>query len=105
MYNLLPQFLTLKESVIHGLGCFARESIPSQFIIGVTHVYLDHKVIRTPLGGFINHAVLSNCVLEDGYLNQDDEIINMYKCKRIMTTRLINPGEELTLTYKMYDPT
>lgn len=104
MYSPLPDYLIIGDSKIHGQGVFAIDSIPKDTSIGVTHVYIDHKIIRTPLGGFVNHDVQSNCVLEEGFLEQNDEIINIYKCKNLKATRLIHPGEEITLTYKMYDP-
>ena len=63
------------------------------------------KIIRTPLGGFVNHDEQANCILEEGFLEQNDEIINIYRCKNLKASRLIHPGEEITLQYKMYDPT
>ena len=38
-------------------------------------------------------------------LEQTDEVIDIYECKYLWTSRKINAGEELTLTYQMYDPT
>ena len=59
MYRPLPKELTIKNSVIEGLGLFATEDIKKNSYIGVTHIrdeQFDNKYIRTPLGGFYNHS-------------------------------------------------
>tara|TARA_B100000686_G_scaffold201801_1_gene208727 strand:- start:922 stop:1362 length:441 start_codon:yes stop_codon:yes gene_type:complete len=59
MYRPLPKQLTIKNSVIEGLGLFATEDIKKNSYIGVTHIrdeQFDNKYIRTPLGGFYNHS-------------------------------------------------
>ena len=77
-YNPLPEYLTIGPSNIHGAG------IPN----------FQHNYIRTPLGGFINHSENSNCELVD------DENTDY---KKLKTSRKIEQGEELTLTYGLYD--
>ena len=48
---------------------------------------------KPPLGGFINHSESSNC---DIY----NDIGNLY----LKTIKDIKKGEELTLTYTLYNP-
>ena len=59
MYRPLPKELTIKNSVIEGLGLFATTNIKANTFIGVTHIrdeQFENKYIRTPLGGFYNHS-------------------------------------------------
>ena len=63
-YRPLPKYLTIQPSKIEGLGLFTIRAIRDiETSIGVTHVFMDEKgqVIRTPLGGFINHSDNPNC--------------------------------------------
>lgn len=95
-YRPLPNCLTIQKSSIHGLGLFAIESISANTNLGVSHVHhIDYEddYIRTPLGGFINHSESSNC---DIY----NDIGNLY----LKTIKDIKKGEELTLTYTLYNP-
>jgi len=93
-YRPLPDSLTIKNSDIEGLGLFAKEFIPANTRLGISHVYSDnfeHGYIRTPLGGFVNHSEESNCrtVLEKDF-------------KYLETKVDIKEGEELTLKYTWY---
>ena len=56
MYKPLPESVTIKQSGINGLGLFAAQEIKQGTNLGITHIKVDDKIIRTPLGGFINHA-------------------------------------------------
>ena len=59
MYKPLPENVTIKNSSIHGLGLYAKERIPGEFNLGVTHIKdtrFENDFIRTPLGGFFNHS-------------------------------------------------
>lgn len=98
-YRPLPEFLTIKESPIHGLGVFAVSNIAPGVNLGLSHIFLadaelpEHRVIRTPLGGFINHSSDPNCV----------KLINSTNDRwEIYTARAIDPGEELTIEYSLY---
>ena len=65
MYKPLPKQLTVKNSVIEGLGLFATEVIKKYSFIGVTHIrdeQFENKYIRTPLGGFYNHSNQPNVI-------------------------------------------
>ena len=96
-YSPLPEYLAIGPSDIHGAGILAKEDIPGEVVIGITHVYdpnFQHDWIRTPLGGFINHSESPNCELVE---DDNDEY------KRLKTLKKINEGEELALKYSLYD--
>lgn len=60
----LPDFLTIKESKIEGLGVFATRNLPKGFDLGISHIFDERfpdGYIRLPLGGFINHHEIPNC--------------------------------------------
>jgi len=94
-YRPLPDYLTIKDSSINGLGLFATEKIEAHSLIGVTHHANKHSengFIRTPLGGFGNHSDNPNCFK----LLMDSETW------WIGASRDIEPGEELTWSYTLY---
>ena len=62
MYKPLPSNLTIHDSAIHDSGIFAKENIPEQTDLGMTHVELGKLILRTPLGGFLNHSDNPNCI-------------------------------------------
>ena len=98
-YKPLPDYLAIGPSDIHGAGIIAQDDIPKDIEIGISHIYdpeFQHDYIRTPLGGFINHKEEPNCELVD----KDED----YHYKVIRTLCKIEAGKELTLKYKMYDP-
>jgi len=97
-YKPLPDYLSIGPSDIHGAGIIAKDDIPADIEIGISHVYdpnFQHDYIRTPLGGFMNHSEIPNCELID-----DDENTDY---KKIRTIKKIEAGKELTLKYSMYD--
>ena len=96
MYKPLPDSLTIKTSKVNGLGLFAKEGIAQGTNLGTTHTKLNGDILRTPLGGFINHANEANCVKVE--LKEDK-----YKRWSLVTLRNINEGEELTLQYTFYN--
>ena len=104
MYKPLPDSLTIKPSKVNGLGLFAKEIIPQATNLGMPHVKIGEKILRTPLGGFINHANDSNCVkVELSMTNHDDSTVKFdYKKWNLVTIEDIKQGEELTLTYTFY---
>ena len=100
IYKPLPEYLSIGPSDIHGAGIIAKEDIPADIDMGITHVYdpeFQDDYIRTPLGGFINHSDTPNCEL----IEDDNDV----SYKRIKTLHKIEAGKELTLKYSMYDPT
>ena len=105
MYKPLPDSLTIKTSKVNGLGLFAKEAIPQATNLGMTHIKIGERIIRTTLGGFINHANDSNCIkVELLMTNHDDPTIKFdYKKWNLITIKDIKQGEELTLTYTFYN--
>jgi SET domain-containing protein len=94
MYRPLPANLTIKNSGIEGLGLFATDDIPEDEHLGTTHIdSIPLGLLRTPLGGFINHSETPNCVLQ---------IIS--ESWQLYTIKNIKKNDELTLKYKTYNP-
>ena len=100
MYNPLPESLTIKASGINGLGVFAEQKIMQGTNLGMSHIKLDEKIIRTPLGGFINHSNAPNCTKVELHANGNEP----YRKKwNLVTTQDIKKGEEITLRYTFYN--
>ena len=99
MYKPLPDSLTIKQSGINGLGLFAKEDITRGKNFGMSHVEIEDKIIRTPLGGFINHSSNANCVKVE--LHMTNEKFD-YKKWNLVTLQDIKEGEELTVRYTFY---
>jgi len=92
-YRPLPESLTIKPSSIDGLGLFATQTIPKNTDLGMIHFTYGELIIRTPLGGFINHSGKPNCKK----LDLEDEW-------HLKTITEIKKDEELTLKYTLYTP-
>jgi SET domain-containing protein len=105
MYKPLPESLTIKESGINGLGLFAKEGIAQGTNLGMSHIKMNGNIIRTPLGGFINHSNDANVVkVELLMTNEDDPHMKFdYKKWNLITIRDIRKGEELTIRYTFYN--
>ena len=104
MYKPLPDSLTIKTSKVNGLGLFAKEAIPQATNLGMTHLEIGKTILRTPLGGFINHANDPNCIKVKLLMtNHDDPKIKFdYTKWNLVTIKDIKQGEEITLTYTFY---
>ena len=94
-YKPLPDCVTIRVSDIEGLGLFCVTKIRKGHSLGISHIEdsrFPNRYIRTPLGGFVNHNKKPNCktVKINGY-------------KYLTTVKDIDPGEELTLKYTMYN--
>ena len=96
MYKPLPESVTIKPSDINGLGLFATEGIGQGTSVGTTHIKVNDEIIRTPLGGFINHSDEGNCVKTE---LRDERYTKKWN---LITLRNIKEGEELTLKYTFY---
>ena len=92
-YKPLPDSLTIKKSNIEGLGLFAVKTIAKNTDLGMIHFSYGELLIRTPLGGFINHSLKPNCKKID--LDQEWHLKTLVDIKK---------DEELTLKYTMYNP-
>ena len=96
MYKPLPDYITIKESAIQGLGLFATEKIKAHALIGVTHhprKESEDGYIRTPFGGFGNQSDDPNCFK---LLMEESGDWWIGASKDIMA------GEELTWSYTLY---
>ena len=91
MYKPLPDSIVVGKSSIHGYGLIAVEFIPYGTKLGLSHVLLGECIIRTPLGGFINHSDAPNCVKTGSPSYRFLETISD-----------IDKGEELTVRYTLY---
>ena len=101
MYRPLPESLTIKQSEINGLGLFAKEGIAQGANLGMSHVAIGSGIIRTPMGGFINHSGDANCVKVELRTNGEDASC-VTKKWHLVTLRDIKKGEEHTVRYTFY---
>ena len=105
MYKPLIESLTVKKSGINGLGLFAEQDIMQGTNLGMSHVLIGSGIIRTPMGGFINHANEANTVKVELNINEKDDPLLKVATKKwnLITLRDIKEGEELTVRYTFYD--
>lgn len=69
-YTPLRKGLAVAPSTIAGHGIHALRDFPIGYVFGISH-YMIPELIRTPLGGFLNHADEPNAQLtriEDYYV-------------------------------------
>ena len=97
-YNPLPAGLMVADSGISGQGVFTTRRLVGGTELGISHYRIDEILIRTPLGGFINHADEPNCVRNQIRIRPGFDKWNL------VVVEDIEEGEELTLKYTMYDP-
>ena len=103
MYKPLPKELRLGFSDIHDIGVFTKEAIPKATNFGMTHLQFGKNLIRTPLGGFLNHSDDPNCEkVKLKFTNEDKELTYIFNKWNLITLKDIKEGEELTLTYTFY---
>ena len=103
MYKPLPENLRLGFSDIHDIGIFAKEAIPRATNLGMTHLQFGKTLIRTPLGGFLNHSDDPNCEKAKlKFTNEDKDPAYIFNKWNLITLKDIKKGEELTLTYTFY---
>ena len=91
MYQALPRGCYIDYSSIAGQGLFTRLPLAVVAELGMSHLIIDEEIIRTPLGGFINHSDTPNC--------EKYKIGDRYYIK---TIKPIRPQQELTLRYTFY---
>ena len=105
MYRPLSDSLTIKTSKVNGLGLFATEGIAQGTNLGMSHVEIGSRIIRTPMGGFINHANEANTVKVELKINDEDDPLLKVATKKwnLVTLRDIKEGEELTVRYTFYN--
>ena len=96
MYKPLPKELRLGFSDIHDIGLFAKEKISKATNLGMSHIQISDTIVRTPLGGFINHSEQPNCYIDT---SKGDRTLH--------TVIPVRKGDELTVYYRFkgYDGT
>ena len=92
MYKALPNWLHVRDSRVAGQGLFAKDDVPEDVYLGVSHVLVYDDIIRTPLGGFVNHSEDPNCVKW-----REGDVYHM------KTIKPIKKNEELFLKYTFYN--
>ena len=97
-YKPLPYGLVIADSQINGQGLFTTRKLVRGTHLGESHYRMDGELVRTPLGGFINHSNEPNCV------KSQVRVKPHYDKWTITVVEDIEEGEELTLKYTMYDP-
>ena len=103
MYKPLPESVTIKQSGINGLGLFAEQAIMQGTNLGMSHIKLNRNIVRTPLGGFINHSNEPNAVKVELLMTDEGKIKFDYKKWNLVTLHDIKKGEEITLRYTFYN--
>tara|TARA_B100002003_G_scaffold166688_1_gene154823 strand:- start:432 stop:785 length:354 start_codon:yes stop_codon:yes gene_type:complete len=105
-YKPLPDNLQISCSPIEGMGIFAKKKIERGTNLGMSHLKLGSRIIRTPLGGFLNHFSNPNChKVKLIFTNEDDPMIKFdYVIWNLMVIEDIKEGEELTVKYEWYKP-
>ena len=98
MYQALPKCLHIKDSPVAGQGIFAKEDIDAMMYLGISHVVVDEDIMRTPIGGFVNHSDDPNCT-------KDLEEMEWGRIYHMRTIKQIKKGEELFLKYTFYSVT
>jgi len=104
MYKPLPEAVTIKQSGINGLGLFADQTIKQGTNLGMSHIKFNGAILRTPLGGFINHSNTPNCVKAGSGPSQKtmEKKLNFEKWN-LVAIQDIKKGEELTVRYTFYN--
>ena len=116
-YTPLSHDLFIEESMIDGQGLFSSHDLPKGTDLGVSHIQFEKdkmsamELIRTPLGGFINHEPIVKSENASGELVEVSGP-NCEKVKqradgakiewRLVTRKDIKAGDELTLEYTFY---
>ena len=117
-YTPLSHDLFIEESMINGQGLFSSHDLPKGTDLGVSHIEFEKdkmspkELIRTPLGGFINHEPTIKELQNDKLVEISGP--NCEKIKKrpdgnktewnLVTLKDIKMGDELTLEYSFYKP-
>ena len=97
-YNPLPSGLIVADSGIEGQGLFTNRQLVAGTELGISHYRIEGQLIRTPLGGFINHSEEPNC------LKNQIRVKPGFDKWNITVMEDIEEGSELTLKYTWYEP-
>ena len=88
-YNPMPYGVTVAPSNIAGNGIHALKHFPAMHNFGITHHTIP-ELVRTPLGGFLNHSTEPNAAL--AYI---DNAYILYAIKPILA------NTEITVCYSL----
>jgi len=89
-YKPLPEGVTIKNSEIDGLGCFATKHISAGSKIAISHYFTEEfGILRSPVGSMLNHSVAPNT-----FVVREGNVLNLFAADDIA------PNEELTLDYR-----
>ena len=117
-YKPLSHDMFIEESMINGQGLFASTDIPKGTDLGVSHVSIEidkmsePELIRTPLGGFINHQPIVTELIDKELVEVSGPNCEKIKSRpqgnktewNLVTRKDIKAGEELTIHYTFYKP-
>jgi len=95
-YKPLSKGLRIEKSKIQGFGLFTLFFLKQGTNLGTSHIKIKDELIRTPLGGFVNHSDDPNCIKTK--LHTDN-----YIKYNLVTIKDITGGEELTVKYTFYN--
>ena len=103
-YKPLPHGLFIDESSIGGQGLHTNVKLAEDTNLGMSHVELGKLILRTPLGGFINHSDKPNCVKVKSVTRQRVNPLYDHDFTKwdLVTIKDIEAGEELTVQYTFY---
>ena len=104
MYKPLPHGLFIDESSIDGQGLYTNVKLAEGTNLGMSHLELGKLILRTPMGGFINHSDDPNCVKIESVTRQRVTPLYDHDFTKwdLVTIKDIEPGEELTMQYTFY---
>ena len=95
-YKPLSKGLRIEKSKIQGFGLFTLFFLKAGTNLGTSHIKIKDELIRTPLGGFVNHSDDPNCIKTK--LHTDN-----YIKYNLVTIKDIAGGDELTVKYTFYN--
>lgn len=90
-YRPLDHRVTIQKSEIDGLGLFAITDLEPSARLGRSHVEWEGHLIRTPMGGFINHSENPNAF-----------ILKHVNFRELIIIKPVIAGEEITVFYTEY---
>ena len=117
-YKPLSHDMFIEESMINGQGLFASTDIPKGTDLGVSHISIEidkmsePELIRTPLGGFINHQPIVTELIDKELVEVSGPNCEKIKSRpqgnktewNLVTRKDIKAGVELTIHYTFYKP-
>jgi hypothetical protein len=105
LYKPLPKGLTIGKSKVQGLGLFTNFFVKHGTNFGVSHMKINGMLVRTPLGGFVNHSDKPNCIKSKVLITgiNNPKLKFDYTAYHLVALKDITGGDELTVKYTFYD--